>query len=265
MRLESGPARTDRNWWLVRTVVFLGIAAYFVYDGAVGWPEKIREAAELKLKQPPFDGRRRFEDLSEKPTGRDVERLVRGSPGTTNALHDLGEPIVTSGRDRYYASRYGYVKVTLGADGHATADWRPWFKDKSEVDQQFWWALVPGLPGLYCLYRLIKAATLKVVIDDEGMIYGGKRIAFADMVSLRDYSPKGWIDLYYKFGAREKKLRLDNQKVRLFDDIVAAICEVKGFRNEVKEYVEQKASQRAAEQAAADAPHDEGQKSPPTS
>jgi len=90
-----------------------------------------------------------------------------------------------------------------------------------------------------------------MTIDDEGMVYDGQRIAFADMVSLRDYSPKGWIDLYYRVGEREKRLRLDNEKVLRFDEIVDALCKAKGFRNEVREYAEEKARQKAEEAAAA--------------
>jgi hypothetical protein len=155
-------------------------------------------------------------------------------------------------------SQYGYAKISV-KDGRANLsplDWTTWYKDKSEVQAQFYWAIIPALPGLYFLWRLIKAVTLRVTIDDEGMVYGGKQIPFDAMVSLRDYSPKGWIDLYYKQGEGEKKLRLDNEKVKLFDEVVAALCTAKGFRNEVQEYAEKKAREEAEEDAP-DEPSDE--------
>ncbi len=271
MRLESGPARTDRNWWLLRAVVCLGIAGWFAYDGQWGYYSKNRQAAELKLNAPqPFGGKIKFDELGETPTKQNFEDVLKEKPTTAEQLYKkLGkpQPAVGGPTDQYFMSRYGYAKVTV-KDGRVTlgpSDWVTWGKTKEEIDHQFYWAAIWAVPGLYFLYRLIKATTLHVVIDDEGMDYGGKRIAFADMVSLRDYSPKGWIDLYYKSGAREKKLRLDNEKVLLFDDIVAAICQVKGFRNEVKEYAEEKARQAAAEAAAAAAPEDQGQQGPPSS
>ncbi len=271
MRLESGPARTDRNWWLLRTVVCLGIAAWFAYDGKWGYYNKNRQAGEMELKKQPFGGKVQFGDLGEKPSEQDFARLPKDKPVTIEQVHaQLGKPNFVSGADEYFISRYGYAKVTVKSGSFTLTNndyWKKWSKTKEEIDHQFYWAAIWAVPGLYFLYRLIKAATLRVVIDDEGLVYGGKRIAFADMVSLRDYSPKGWIDLYHKVGAREKKLRLDNEKVLLFDDIVAAICQVKGFRNEVQEHAEQKARQQAAEQAAADAPasDDKGQQSPPPS
>jgi hypothetical protein len=35
MRLESGPAKAERNWQLLRTFIFLGFAMFFLYDGAI--------------------------------------------------------------------------------------------------------------------------------------------------------------------------------------------------------------------------------------
>ncbi len=267
MRLESGPARTDRNWWLLRTVVCLGIAGWFVYDGLIGYHKRNREAATLKLNAPePFGGQVKFDDLGETPTKDTFEKALKAKPSTNEELQQhLGHPTFVSGADQYYVSRYGYAKVTV-KDGRATlspADWVTWGKTREEIDHQFYWAVGWAAVGLYFLWRLIKAATLRVVVDDEGLTYAGQRILFADMVSLRDYSPKGWIDLYYKRGAGEKKLRLDNEKVLRFDEIVAAICEAKGFRNEVQEYAEKKARAQADEQAvaAAEAQADQERKS----
>ena len=70
------------------------------------------------------------------------------------------------------------------------------------------------------------------------MTYGNERIAFADMVSLRDYNRKGWVDLYYRAGSQEKRLRIDNQKIAKFDEIIELICRKCGFENPVKAYHE---------------------------
>lgn len=265
MRLESGPAKADRNWQLVRTVIFLGFALYFVYDGALGWPRKNRVEAERKLAAPePFGGQVKYDRLGETPTKNDFDKLLKGRPTRLDQVRAaLGEPTFTKDADHYFMSRYGYARVSSrsGTVALSPTDWVTWAKTRDEIRQQFVWAIVPALPGLYFLWRLIKAMTLRVTIDDEGMVYSGRRIAFADMVSLRDYNPKGWIDLYYNAGAAQRKLRLDNEKVKLFDEIIAAICDAKGFRNEQQEYAARKAREEA--EAAADAESAEAEATEP--
>lgn len=244
MKLESGPAKADRNWQILRAALFLGFGLWFIYDGAVGYPNKNRAEAEKLLQAPPFSGKVRFDDLGDRPTEAAFEAFAKSGPTRIEQVRQtLGAPHFTDGNDEYFISRYGYAKITVRAGLVRPADmiWRKWAKSESDIRQQFYWAIVPVLPGLYFLWKLYKAVTLRVVIDDQGMTYAGRLIPFDKMVSLRDYSPKGWIDLYYQTNGVEKKLRLDNEKVKLFDDIVDAICRAKGFPNEVKAYREQKA------------------------
>jgi hypothetical protein len=245
MRVESGPAKADRNWQLVRAVLFLGFALYFVYDGAIGWPNKIEKEAKDALKQPdPFGGQIAYDDLAQTPQEPDLQRLKESNPTKRSEVEQaLGEaqltkPLGNNQSTSYYVSKWGYAVASYNGNTvrSETLKWEPWYKTKGEVQQQFMWALIPGVLALPFLWKLYKAVTLHVVVNDEGMDYSDKRIAFADMVSLRDYNPKGWIDLYYKDGGREKKLRLDNEKVLLFDEVIEAICEKTGFKNEVRAY-----------------------------
>lgn len=70
------------------------------------------------------------------------------------------------------------------------------------------------------------------------MQYARTKIPFDAMVSLRDYSPKGWVDLYHRAdgGGNETRLRLDNQKIKEFDAIVDRIAQEKGWENPVATY-----------------------------
>ncbi len=256
MRLESGPAKTDAIWHLGRAVLFLAFTAWFVYDGAVGWPSKNQKEATTKLAAPqPFGGAVKWVDLDEKPTQGLYDRLKGQNPETSDEVTEaLGEAKYTAGNDAYFISRYGYAKVTYAGDRvTAMTSWVAWYKTKEEVQQQFLWAVLPALPGLWFLWKLLKALSLKAIIDDDAMTYGGQRIAFDDMVALRDYNPKGWIDLYYKSSGQEKKLRIDNEKIAKFDEIVATLCSVKGWDNLVAAHAREKAEQEADQQAAAKA------------
>lgn len=262
MRLESGPAKKDALWQLGRAIVFLGFAAYFTYDGLIGYPAHNEREARTQLSAPtPFGGRVNYDLLGDKPDIGEYEQLRKlKQPIPRDQVADiLGKPQLTETEGprtrEYFVSKYGYATITFEANRAVGVNWTQWYKSKANVQAQYYWALIPLLPGLYFLWKLLKALTLRVTLDDNGMDYAGRQITYADMVSLRDYSPKGWIDLYYKDAGRERRLRLDNEKVLLFDEIVDAICQVKGFPNEVRAY-QQEQAESEAEQVAAEAAED---------
>lgn len=259
MTIVSGPAKAEPLWQLVRTVLFLGFAGWFVLDGAVLWPNKVVSEAKKELQKPdPWQGKVTYESLPPAPSNVEFERLkVSGATTADQVAQHLGQPTFErpDGRTRalrYYVSKWGYAVVSFdsGRPELAGAAWKDWFKTPSDIQGQFYWALIPALPGLYFLWLLIKAVTLKVVLDDEGLNYAGKRIPYDAITGLRGYSPKGLIDLFYNEGGVEKKIRFDNEKFALFDEIVAAISERKGFINEIEAYKADQARRHADEEAA---------------
>lgn len=261
MHLESGPAKTDAIWHIARAVLFIAFALWFVYDGAIRYPARNQSEAVKKLMAPQhFEGAVAWEELSEHPTKAEFERLRKANPKQRAEVVDaLGKPQFKREDREYFISRYGYATVPTLASGRVKAEgmeWSTWYKTRSEVQQQFYWGILPALPGLYFLWLFFKAITLRVTIDDEGMAYGSQRISFDQMVSLRDYNPKGWIDLYYRDGDREQKLRIDNEKIAKFDEIVDALCTVKGFKNEVRAHAERKVQQEGAADQDVDAADD---------
>jgi hypothetical protein len=237
--LESGPARADRIYWLVVLVIAVVLGAYFVYDGLYGYPNRNREEAHRQLQRwsnPPFA-------LGERPTEQDFKALQKDRPTTREQVRKtLGHPVPpksgsagTDIADRY-ASLYGMITVPYDTTGRVDLNglrWEKWGKSKEEIQGQLYWAALAALIAVYPLYRFWKAATLRAAIDEEGMTYGGTRIAFADMVALRDYNPKGWVDLYYRTGDSERKLRIDDQKIARFDEITTLIGQKAGLENPV--------------------------------
>jgi hypothetical protein len=232
--LESGPAKFDRNYWLVVCVVFVAVAAYFFYDGAAGYRNKNIAAAERHLLSL-VDGPVEFGEI---PSKKDYEDMLAARPESVAEVHKLlGQPVqprpgVADGAE-LFISAYGMATVPIrnGRVDLAQSSWDAWGKSKEDIRDQYYWGLAVLIGAMYFLVRAVRAATLRATIDEEGLTYGGRRIVFADMKDLRDYNRKGWVDLYYQDGEREQRLRIDNQKIAKFEEIVALLCQRKGFDN----------------------------------
>ena len=246
MQLESGPAAYDRNYNLVIMLVGVFLGAYFLYDYQIGYPKKNLEAARKAL-APLLGVENVPQTLSETPTQPETQarvaelsELAKTKPINADDVRQaFGQPLFTmpdedgSGTLEHFVSAYGMARVPIvrGRVDPKQIYWMPWEKSKEEIRLQLYCALIAFVIGLFVLRRVYKAATLRALIDDEGMTYAGRRIPFENMVRLCDYNLKGWIDLYYRHGPQERKLRIDNQKVRKFDEIIETLCEAKGFED----------------------------------
>jgi hypothetical protein len=237
MRLESGPAAYERNYYAIFLLLCLGLGGYFIYDYTIGYPNKNLEEAQKRLARlPEPPDRLDVDNLPGEPTKPTFDALFQAGPTDPEVVHQqLGPPyhIFREGRRtvEYFASRYGLATVTVigGRVDPKGMKWTTWYKTKEEIRLQLYCALAACAFGLYVLYRVYRAATLHAVIDAEGLTYGTRRIPFDAMRRLCDYNRKGWVDLYYEVGGQERRLRIDNQKIRKFDEIIDALCEAKGF------------------------------------
>lgn len=248
MVLESGPATKDRNYRLLVFLLFAGFSLYFFYDWKIGYPEANRvEAREhfnkLGLTLDPTT-------LGETPSKEQFEQMASQQPTSPAQVREmLGiEPTFTRSDGgaivEFYPTLYGFGTVHV-RDGVVMANptWQSWPKGKDKIQGQLYFGIITALVSLYLGYRVYQAATLTATIDDSGMTYGGKRIPFESMRSLRDYSPKGWVDLYYDDGGNERKLRIDDQKIRKFNEIIDHLVQVKGFAHPIKAYQQAKAAE----------------------
>lgn len=246
-RLESGPAWGDRlyNGGVCLAVFLFGM--YFIYDHYIGYPNQNRAEA-VKVLNGLTSSEIDPESLRTDLTKPDYEvfkedRKQSAEATTVGQLHEaLGEPthikqeLEAGSSMHYFASLYGMATVPI-RDGRVDVigmDWQKWKHTKHDIEGQFVWAFLPFTVALYFFYLFIRASLLRAVLDDEGLNYGGVKVPFDRMTALKDYSPKGWIDLHFDDEANtHRKLRIDNQKIAAFRPLVDAICEVKGFENEV--------------------------------
>ncbi|MGD8450470.1 MAG: hypothetical protein PVJ57_01510 [Phycisphaerae bacterium] len=241
--LESGPAKTDRYYWLVVTIAFMGFAGWCVYDWAYRYPAENRAAAATELARWTRVADDLITNLPERPTEEDFKRVRAAKPDRAMLEREFGKPLPPKADDigpidaARYASAWGMVTVPLHGDGRpdiARTTWQSWAHSPGDIKMQLYMAIIVGVIALYFVLRAYRAFTLRAVIDDDGMTYGSRRIPFENMVSLRDYNPKGWVDLHYRTsGGNETRLRIDNQKIACFSEIAELICEKKGFENPI--------------------------------
>ena len=170
----------------------------------------------------------------------------------------LGEPIQTYPKMIWYIgigsfSEFKIVKGRVGPEAvHAPNS------DPSETDillQKIigFFLMVLAARFLFKYYRLL---TLRIVVDDSGLNISGRQIGWDEMVALRTekWDRKGWVDLEYGSGGSTRLMRLDSFHIEKFDDILAALCERKGFESPVKPDADDDS----------DADHDETAESPTT-
>lgn len=254
MVLESGPASRDRNYWLIVLTMCVGFCVYFIYDWQVGYPAANRKSGTEWLQQNIPGAQVTEEMFDERPSKEMFEALRLAPPTRPDEVHErLGGPPALrrqNGPDElieYFPSLYGCALVTIrGGVVAANIEWRDWKYPRNKIDGQFHFAILTGVLSLYFLYRVYKAATLRAVIDDTGMTFGGRRIPFDAMRSLRDYSPKGWVDLYYNVGAGDVRLRIDREKILKFTEIIDRLCEARGFPHPIREFEAKKAATEAS-------------------
>lgn len=256
-RLESGPAWGDRlyNGGICVGVFLFGM--YFIYDHYIGYPSQNRREAAKVLKG------QLGQDVDTETLRTDLSKSVfdafqdarKSSPDPTSVAQlqeALGEPIHTKPESAagsamyYFASLYGLAEVPV-RDARVDVEgmiWKKWKHTKDEIEQQFLFAFIPFAMALLFFYFFMKAALLRASMDDEALTYGGIRIPYERMTALKDYNPKGWIDLYYKVDEEtERKLRIDNQKIAAFRPIIDMICEKTGFENELAQHEERMAAE----------------------
>ncbi len=236
MRLESGPARTDTLWNAGILLACLALAGWFFYDWKIGYPQSNLQEARRRLTELLGDPARVPDPLPPQPTKDQFTQIVEKDMRTLDAVRELlGDPLIrrrAAGREvDYYASAYGLGIVPHVGNRVITDEvrWDKWKHTYAEIQQQYWCAIITLVFAAYFAWRTYRAATLRVVLDEQGIDYAGRRIAWDAIVRLDNYSPKGWVDIFYRRNGAERKIRLDNQKVARFDEIIDAICRHKGF------------------------------------
>lgn len=240
MQIESGPntERTIRNLLMLLMVAFF--AAWFAYDGWVGYPSKNFE--DLLKQMPP--------ELREKATSAVVYPSIteailpvmeeaKQAPSAVAARDILetavgGPPSLESPDTWFYFGPALGFKLTFerGAPARLAAMRTP----KSAMDIRLQQYIAMGLMALtaYLLVFNLMLRRTRMRLDDAGLTVSGTGpIPWSAMKSLdiSRFAAKGWVDLIYDDHGSQRTLRLNEYHHSAFDDVIDALCRQKGFEN----------------------------------
>jgi hypothetical protein len=164
MKPATKQAETIAIWRLVVAVLLLGAAAWFLYNGAVRWPQIRRQRAEERLAiLQPFAGKLDLsvDELPQEPGKSAFDEFLATRPLLPDRVHEiLGEPQITQQEElgftrEYYVSQWGYGIVAYRPlePVFGMSHWTPWYKTEHDIRLQYFLAIVVGIPGVHLLWR----------------------------------------------------------------------------------------------------------------
>ena len=162
-------------------------------------------------------------------TAENVEKIEPGM-SLSRLEHHLGGDCEQYNQVYWYIGPAAYAEFEVIADAvskvikiEENSDHR-----ESDIVMQKWIAV--GLCGvlLITLSFLIRAIRTRVVLDDAGLTFNRRHIAWEAMTGLDidEYKERGWLDLVYDDG---ELLRLDSYHIAKFREIITEISNRKGF------------------------------------
>lgn len=223
---------------LIRAGVFCLImltgSGWFFYDGLVKYPnENLREAIEnLPAHWPKVSEEHDWPTINPKVTPEGVAFLREGMK-IDEVVAQLGTPAITHSKEQRYFGPAGYLEIKLLGQLVKSFKYKP--VNKHQVDDivhQKWIAGILLCIGLYALYRVLRLATLRTVLNDDGLtINHRKPIPWDAMRELDDseYARKAWVYLRYTQADRPGRIKLDSYRIHTFREMISELCSRKGF------------------------------------
>lgn len=252
MRIESGPTRERK----VRTTLFVvlcaGMGGWFAYDGWIGYPEKNRrehiEALPFEKRAEAADAKIYASVTTKSLAGAKKALKKLDIPAQRKALAEIygGPPSFEDEQTWYYFGPTYRVKLILKDGKPRRVVGESAEKSSGELRTQRWLASCLGLVAAVLLLILVRVWRTQLVLDDQGLSFGRLRtIPWADMKALDTgrFLKKGWVDLVYQANGANRRIRLDEYHLAQFDEVIAAICAEKGYKDPVAAEKAQKLAQ----------------------
>ena len=78
-----------------------------------------------------------------------------------------------------------------------------------------------GIATLVGLIHVVRVSRQRFALDEEGLHLSGRTIGWEQMKGFENYDRRGWVDLTLADGG---KVRLDNYRIELCDEMIDQIC-----------------------------------------
>lgn len=241
MLLESGPALKDRLYNTIFMIALVAYAGWCYYDGTYRYFDLNR--AEAKKTLTPLVGEGNIPATLGRAITRDTQTFLRtripalDSPRAIQdalAVAPIHEKRSADGQleAQYYVSDFGMITVPVTHDSvdPAKIEFQKWKYEPLDLTMQFGMMYLVLVVAALFGWRALNGTLLRATIDEQELRYGKKRIPIKSIKRLSDYSPKGLVTLVFEDAAgRLQKLRLDDQKILKFQEIIDVICNLRGF------------------------------------
>lgn len=255
MPITSGPTKERQIRVGIFFLMCAGMGAYFLYDGYVGYPgQNVRE--HIDQLDPDLQARAQGARVYSSVTP-DRAEAVEIAVNKLDAKQQRGElesvfggpPSFETAEAWWWFGPVHRCKVTI-RNGRPTGRVDFQAAAKKEYDLLFQKIIGVVLCGLalVSLAWLVRIMLTRAVVDANGLKLRGRApIPFESMTGLDDvqFRKKGFLDLLYTLNGQPSRVRLDEYHLGRFAEIVAAICERKGFRDPVAEERAEKAARAA--------------------
>lgn len=230
MGIETGCPKGELIRAYLMAFVVCGGSVYFFYDGYIGYPQKNLEWAIENLPEEP-ETRPEIKPNITSATHTTVEGKVKEGATPDEIIAIIGAPSFQTDEQHWHIGPGGYIELKVAGTRIIESKYVKADHSEAQLLLQKVLGLICVPIGLLLLFKAVKLAGLKVVLDDNGLNYAGRpAISWDAMTGLNisKYAGKAWVSVEHSGGS---PLKLDGYRIEKFDELVKAICEKKGFES----------------------------------
>ena len=219
----------------ILVLMVTGFCVSFAYDGWNRYPRK-NAAQIVKTLVPRPESVPAINPAVTRKAATSLEKRAKPFPLGV-VVQQFGKPGWRSKDEAtaYYFGPAGVLTLSTVADTVIDAKYRDaGYKSEFDLLVQKGLAVVLAVLGIPLLVHYVRVLTFTTNLTDAGLKLRGKPLVpFEAMTSIdaERFKEKGWVDIRYTRDGVEGILRLDEYWIRRLPDIMAAICERRGFAN----------------------------------